>query len=137
MSNCIHFHNPEVRFTAKEFDVASFRERWERLKEQNPNFMSGGDEENREAEYYQKEADRYFCWFLTLNSRFDAGDVIISFGEGYSTHTWRDFRYTMSHLLAPYLKRFKTHTFKLSDEFDGFESCFHETVVFKPRRKVA
>ncbi len=124
MSNCIDFHNPEVFFGADEIDLATYRERCERLKGLNPMVAC--------QHQFQSEEDRNFAWFLARNSRFIEDGVVIRFGEGYSSHTWRDFEYTVKYLLGPYMRRLKAHTFKLSDEFDGFSSRFSETVVFKP-----
>ena len=128
MSNCIHFHNPEVFFSAAEFQVSDFRSRCERLKSFLPWKMPDATDEER--------AEQYFVWYLACNSKFTQDGVMVSFGEGHSTHTHRDFRYTVEYLLAPYMKRNKVHTFVLSDEYDGFKSKFRQMVVFRRKKEV-
>ena len=128
MSNCIQFHNPEVFFSAKEIDLPAYRERCDRLRNSDPRNMPGKTDQERE--------DKSFAWFLSSNSDFRADGVVIRFGEGNSSHTHRDFRYTILCLLSPYMKRFKAHVFVLSDEYDGFSTRFRETFVFKPNRSI-
>ena len=127
MSNCIHFHDPEVFFSAQEIDLPAFQKRCARLRNEVPQLMSDGTTQERE--------DQNFAWYLSSNSFFAEDGVTIQFGEGNSTHTHRDFRYTVAYLLAPYMRRFKAHTFTLSDEYDGFQDRFKHTVVFKPAKR--
>ena len=55
--------------------------------------------------------------------------VLIRFGEGRSSHTWRDFKWLLS-VLKPFFKKPCSYRFKLRDEYDGFAKVFPCVVDF-------
>jgi len=65
--------------------------------------------------------ERVAWWFLSGNTKFANGGVVIFLGNGRSTHTWRDLKATL-YTLGTFCKRPKTLRFQVSDEFDGFET---------------
>ncbi len=112
MSNCIELHNYEVVFSQDEFDVETYLKVLEEHKEHKRT----------------PELDDSFCWFLRDNSSVKTNtdgikSIIIRFGKGQSSHTWRDFKWTIWYL-NQFIKKPKTHTFTASDEFDGFNQLF-------------
>lgn len=112
MSNCIELHNCEVEFTEDEFDVEAYIKVMENSKV-SPKAPSLGDN---------------FAWFLADNSIVKANtngtkSIIIRFGRGRSSHTWRDFRWVVWYL-NQFIKKPKAHIFTAADEGDGFDNLF-------------
>lgn len=119
MSNCIELHQHVVTIPKDRFDVDSF----EKLREKYKNGSKTPDSSVGFDEYI-------YCWFLRDNSRVDEnGNLVIEFGKGNSTHTWRDFRQTLW-LLNPFFKLPVVHIFMVADEMDGFDSIGPLTVHF-------
>ena len=112
MSNCIDIELSLVTLTSKEFRVRDYKELIESHK---PHLEQDFD------------VDDAVCWFLTDNSFFKDDSVTIAFGRGRSGHTWRDFRWTIW-FLNQYFLAHVSHTFLISDEYDGFETQFPVTV---------
>lgn len=113
MSNAIDLKNNEVEFTSDEFDVAGFAEI------------------HRQHELHTKadlESSDLFCWFIRFNFKYERNKVIIRFGDGQSSHTWRDFAQTIN-FLKSFMKREKKHTFKISDE-NNFKEYFNKEIIF-------
>ncbi|KKK81234.1 hypothetical protein LCGC14_2815560, partial [marine sediment metagenome] len=62
-------------------------------------------------------------WFFSYrNVSVDNMGVVVRFGEGQSSHTWRDFDHLLDYIIKPIMKRSKVHVFCTRDECDGFES---------------
>jgi hypothetical protein len=84
MSNCISLNAPPVRLTAMQIDVVALKTLVQRVKDL------------REPPSCDTDGDGYIAWWFLSHAQFD-GDkmVFIEFGDGRSTHTWRDFGATM------------------------------------------
>ena len=119
MSNCIELYpsTAKVLFLPHEIDGVALKAKLDTIPAENP---AG---EGKDSKYW---------WFLNhQNVKFqDNGSVQIHFGRARSSHTWRDFRYTINQLLNPYMKSKKFHRFVAGDEYDGFESRFYINVTF-------
>lgn len=111
MSNCVQLHKHVVNFTADEIDIDRFAQMLEEHKD-HPRTPPVED---------------IFCWFLRDNSMVKDGVLTIRFGEGRSTHCWRDLAHTIW-LLNPLIRKQKIHTFLIADESDGFDSVGSVTV---------
>jgi hypothetical protein len=112
MSNCIKIHNYAVHFYPDEFDIKSFKKEIE---------------EHKSHDILQVEDT--FCWFLRDNSSVLTNGVVIEFGQGRSSHTYRDFKQTVRHL-SKFMLRDKVCTFDISTEGDGFDQISKMRVRF-------
>lgn len=133
MSNCIELRRSAVYFGGFDLDIPAFMAQVQRVKEM------------KNAPGYDNEAacnDSVFWWFLgdniscgncTVASRKFEG-VVVEFGKGRSTHTWRDF-YATCRAISKYMKRPKTHNFLVADEYDGFATWGALKVQFGPGMK--
>jgi hypothetical protein len=82
MSNCIDFNSPPVRLTGMQIDVPALKALVEKVK----------DLEKAPAEW----GDENIAWWFLSHAEFDGNkSVLIDFGNGRSTHTFRDFGATM------------------------------------------
>ena len=122
MSNCIQLvDNESVVFTPDEIDVDAFKA------------LVASSKKHDYKQPFTPEIGKANCawWFLETNHHvIDGKGVMIEFGCGRSSHTWRDFRGLLS-TLAPLMKKAKYHTFWASDEFDGFKDVFKIKLNFK------
>ncbi len=110
MSNCVEIKRQDVWFGAEEIDIPKFRELVDRvnLLPQPPDGL--------------KDRDGYFAWwFLSSNVEFGLAGLVIHFGRGRSSHTWRDLQGTLM-VLGQFMLKPKKHVFRIADELDGFES---------------
>ncbi len=116
MSNCITLRNNEVFFSKEEIDMVKLRALLDSVpKEYDKARSIGGDIETA-------------WWYLSENTVLDDNGAIITFGEGNSSHTWRDFRGLINSVLKPLMLKEKTHTFRAHD--DGFPGWGSLIVVF-------
>lgn len=130
MSNCIQFDAPLVLFRNSEFDVAKF-----------VNFMSQPEVTQRYETKYGSppsygdpgyNADVNIAWWFVHGAwRMDEGGkgVWISFGNGRSSHTNRDFK-TLVIWLRQFMLMPKQKVFAIRDEFDGFRKRYRMEVNF-------
>lgn len=125
MSNCIQIYNHTVTFTAEEINIHAYR-----------NLMAEAARLGEPGPVDGTPFNVYIAWwFLEKNSTVTDEAVTIKFGQGRSTHTWRDFRQLYKRTLPDLLTQSKGHIFKLSSEDDGFCSVFDYPVVFYSKRK--
>lgn len=111
MSNCIQILNPEIRFPYPYFDTQRFAICWAQVPDEMPEF---DDPKNG------------WWWFLSTNVIFEInGDVRILLGQGRSSHTHRDLRWTLIQLAKFVLRDTDVHVI-MKDEYDNFESIFIE-----------
>ena len=119
MSNCITLHKNRVLFMYHELDADGLEELLNRAHEMPP------------GERSEAEADANAAWwFLQANTVFGPMGVEIAFGQGRSSHTWRDFRWLLR-MLSKYVLKAKTHRFLAADESDGFDQTFWLPVDFQ------
>lgn len=113
MSNCISLADNRVEFQYGEIDSAKLEQLIAPHKEHG----------------YPPNSEDWVCWFLRDNTSFDmGGGVTIRFGEGQSSHTWRDFRYIILQL-KEYMLTDKWHEFQVEDE--GFPGWGPMRINFK------
>lgn len=105
MSNCIELRRSVVLFTATEIELTKFKELIDQSKD---------DDKNK----FEDTVKYLVRWFLWRNTEFVTDSVIVQFGEGESSHTFRDFRQTINLVLKPLMKKSKTHTFQAKDSDD-------------------
>ena len=115
MSNCIELANHVVTFTTSEIDVERFR-----------NFLYSIPKTEPEGHDVGNGA----WWYLAQNTDFVSDKVVIRFGCGRSSHTWRDFRYVVNKIILPFMKGKKSHRFSCRDESDGFAKAYPLEVTF-------
>lgn len=72
---------------------------------------------------------RIAWWFLSSNVEFQDDCIIVFFGDGRSTHTWRDFNATIN-LINKFVKNDFSHSMYVSDESDGFETIVPLLIKF-------
>ena len=121
MSNCIDIEQrSKVRFEPWEIDAEGLRALLKRAEaEVNHDNCVGEDVEGKL---------KIAWWFLSINTQFKrTGAVEIRFGDGRSSHTWRDLRGTFQ-VLSEFVKIPKSHGFICSDESDGHEAWFRMVV---------
>jgi len=122
MSNCISVRNSKVVFGPGEVDSAAL------LKELGKH--SGCDREDEHA----NDDDQWACmearWFLIPgdNLRMEGDNLVVEFGHGKSTHTWRDFKATCL-FMDRFMKGSKSHVFRLCDE-DAPTDYFDQVINF-------
>ena len=118
MSNAIFLRNNTVEFGSDEFDFSAYseihRQHWNHSKESK-----------------DLAVEDFFCWFLKENTEYKKDKVIIKFGEGKSSHTWRDFSQVIN-FFVPLMKKEKKHIFRISDESSMF-SFFSQEIIFGRR----
>lgn len=115
MSNCIDLRDNVVRFTSADIDIDALFVLLGRVSDTRP---SDAQVEENAAWWYLKT-----CTVLKGD-----GSVHISFGEGRSTHTWRDFEHLINFVINPLMKRHKSHTFLVKE--DGCRGFGRWTVTF-------
>ena len=120
MSNCVSLRNHKVFFSKDEIDIAKLKA-----------LMDSVPETLKQAELLDKEdngnrVDTF--WFLDGNV-FNLGEgVLIEFGNGRSSHTWKDFLRLVNVIINPLMIKEKSHSFKAKSE--GFTSWGNLVVVF-------
>jgi len=121
MSNCIEIEQRgKVRFEPWEIDARGLKALIERAEVE----VNGENSMSDEVDWKLRIA----WWYLSINTQFKrSGAVEIQFGEGRSSHTWRDIRGTFK-LLSEFVKLPKYHGFICSDESDGHETWFRMVV---------
>ena len=113
MSNCINFVNPKVFFPCTVLNQAALKAAIEKAQ----------TEINRENcvtfEDDGKSDSRCLWWYVSDVQYNDQGTVIV-FGQGRSSHTWRDFQW-----LLKVLSKFMMQEMELSMQVDdeGFGRC--------------
>lgn len=122
MSNCISLSNESVFFKKDEIDLLKLKE----VLDATPHTLA-------ECEVLDKtdKGWRAFCWwFLKDNTHIALGDTgaVIKFGEGRSSHTWRDFRGIVNHVIKPLMLKNKVHVFQVEDE--GFPGWGDLPIIF-------
>lgn len=123
MSNCIQLYHTrqatdKVVFFRDEIDVEGFKAflaRAERSRSDDPPV----EEREREMAW----------WFLQANTLVDHRGAVIRFGQGRSSHTWRDLRGTVD-ILKRFVKKTKYHRFVATDEADGHRKAFWLDIEF-------
>jgi hypothetical protein len=80
-----------------------------------------------------KSGDGYIAWWFLSTADFDsAGNVSVVFGQGRSSHTWRDFRGTLG-VLAKFARRSIRLTFTLRDiDWDNNSRPGPFTITLEP-----
>jgi hypothetical protein len=131
MSNCIEFvSGSSVSFSPDEIDC----EELEKFLQPLVSFSEADFQKIRERRALTTEL---VCgwWFLALNTDLwhdHEGlftEVIIKFGEGRSSHCWRDFQGTLE-VLSQFMLREKHRTLVVSDEGDGYKTRHAVDVEF-------
>lgn len=102
MSNCIDIHNSRLELSKEIFNIPGFKEWFNK------------------QEVKDKGGYTHFYWFLSNNTTIKEDKVIIEIGRGFSSHTWRDFRWLVW-VLNPFFIKPIRHIFKIADECDGFD----------------
>ena len=120
MSNCISLRNREVLFSKDEIDFVKFQV-----------LMDSVPKTFKEAEILDKEdngnrVDAF--WFLDGNVFNLSEGILIEFGNGRSSHTWKDFLRLINIVMKPLMLKEKSHSFKAKSE--GFTSWGNLVVVF-------
>lgn len=131
MSNCIKIEM-KARVDFKPYEIDSIglynfiKEANEKVNRKNCVKYEGTDKDSPGNNYIAA------WWFLTGNVEFrKTGSVTIWFGESNrSSHTWRDFRYTLK-VLSSFVKTTKWNNFGISDEYDGYETIERYAVNLK------
>ncbi len=124
MSNCIRLTRNKVTFTADDIDIAKVVDLMSCAKYPHP-YPDINDKEGLRAM-------GAWWWFSKANVYVDPQGryVTVNFGEGHSSHTWRDFGWLLNQI-KDMMKRSVIHTFYIRDEYDGFRSIGPFTVNFK------
>jgi len=124
MSNCIEFrkNSQRVHFTSKQLDIPAFLEEAAKHRDHEYPFDLGD------------QGQCGFCWFVRSNYELQYAlgkpwAIVFYFGEGQSSHTWRDFRWLLHHL-NQYILQPKDHTFWLADESDGYREVGYMAVTW-------
>lgn len=115
MSNCIEIKQKVVHFEPDEINAMGLAQ-----------LIAEADQLGRDKimeAIRDPGMGKYFLawWFLSKNTEFHDKGVTITFGNGRSGHTWRDFEQTIR-LLIKYVKKPKIHRFTIFDEYDDFET---------------
>lgn len=122
MSNCIRLTKNRVIFTADEIDISKVLD-----------FVSSAKYPAVYPDINDKEGLRAmsaYWWFSERNVELHGSYIIVNFGEGHSSHTWRDFRWLLNEI-AKMMKKAKYHTFYVRDEFDGFKEVGRLNINFQ------
>lgn len=126
MSNCIILHSPKNRvfFPSAAIDRAGLAKLLTAASEQPlmPLWEPNDSEETSRA--------KTAWWFLLGAVDFCEEGVLIRFGEGHSTHTWRDFK-ALLQVLRPFIQHQRSKVFRCSDESDGCRAVYKLNVDFK------
>ena len=124
MSNCVTIESRHsVEFRPGQIDSERFRDFLARC-EQEVNYN------NRSKDGVDRRLQMGW-WFLSSNTTFKIrGGCTIYFGQGRSSHTWRDFQGTIQ-LISEFVTADKGWYFIMSNEFDGFASKFKVRVDFR------
>ncbi len=101
MSNCIKVINNKLSFTIDHFDIIGFKNLIDEaeLKINNENCSKYGDEATNTL--------IAVWWFLSKNTKITPYEVMITFNEGRSSHTTRDFK-----IILNIISKFITKPFK-------------------------
>ena len=123
MSNCIDLRDNVVRFTSADIDIDALFA----LLAKVPDALPQGDTGELTTAW----------WYLkTCTVLMGDGTVHIAFGQGRSSHTWRDFHGLVNRVINPLMKRRKSHTFKVRDEdargFGRWTVTFGEYMSYHP-----
>lgn len=122
MSNCVDIEDYEkVLFNSEDINVSALKELIDTSEKEVTPKTSVSDNVDVDK--------RIAWWFLNKNTIFYENAVLIHFGEGRSTHTFRDLQSTII-VLQKFMKSEKTHRFLASEEGDGFMSKFYIDVNF-------
>jgi hypothetical protein len=120
MSNCISLRNSEVLFSKDEIDFVKLKV-----------LMDSVPETLKQAELLDKEDDGNRTdsfLFLDGNTIIKPDGVFIEFGNGRSSHTWKDFLRLVNVVIKHLMIKEKSHSFKVKSE--GFTSWGNLVVVF-------
>lgn len=119
MSNCIEFikGTGTVRFSPDVIDGSRVQEYLIRARKSEGKHVW---EDWKTDE--QKFEDNLWWFFNEKNVSIDFAGVLVRFGEGQSSHTWRDLKYTLNYIIKPLMLQSKLHWFIITDEYDGFEA---------------
>ena len=112
MSNCVNIYTDTV-LDPKVFDCSLLMK----------NVQSAGQMRTCPKDF----EGSVMWWFLFGAVKIDAGDTIIEWGSGRSTHTWRDLRHVatvLSRYVYPKVEGFVYLPMRMSDESDGFTSAY-------------
>lgn len=125
MSNCINIVKGTyvVRFSSDIIDVGKVREYLKRAEESDnaaSGLAFGGSPQD--CNEFKTFSNNLWWFFSHRNISIDAMGVVVRFGEGESSHTWRDFRWVLDCVIKPIMKGSKVHVFTTEDEYDGFKS---------------
>lgn len=119
MSNCIEIVKESniVRFNSDDIDIGKVKEYLKRADQSKDKHVweEGKSEEDRFN-------DNLWWFFSHSNVSIDDMGVVVRFGEGESSHTWRDFDWVLNYVIKPIMKRSKVHVFCTTDEFDNFQT---------------
>jgi hypothetical protein len=108
MSNCVDIKNPVVRIPNHLIDTAGLRGLI--ASAEDAPYIHEDPPEVKDA----KGDRRMAYWFLDGNVLFTRDEVIIEFGAGRSTHTFRDFEGTIQ-TLRKFIRGPFSYTFQVSD----------------------
>ena len=113
MSNCIRIvYKAKISLKPDQVDTEGLRKLIEEAEKKV-------DDNNCMSKDVRPEL-KMSWWFLSLNTIFKPkGGVDIIFGEGRSTHTWRDFRGALQ-VLSQFIKVPVQVRFGIKDEFDSY-----------------
>lgn len=129
MSNCISIRDGAVTFSPQEMNLPALLLALEVHKDCKGFELHGRD---NEMEWACQNAQ----WFLVKGRNLEVSTrgVRVTFGDGNSSHTWRDFRGTVL-FLNKFMLRTKTHVVSLRDDDMGGGSFGRSTVIFSPNEK--
>jgi hypothetical protein len=120
MSNCIYIYNPTVQFKPSEINISGLLSLLNSVKTIT---------DSKDLDLLTPDQCMAW-WYLTGNTSYVNGKLYIHFGQGRSSHTWRDFRGTLR-VLSKFVIQPKSNIFTMSDEYDGHKTRFHCIVDFK------
>lgn len=121
MSNCIWLGNNVVKFHPWEIDRDKLKSILDNLPKECPDGINLT---------LESVIGYYAWWFLKENTIFQKNGIVkIRFGEGRSTHTWRDFRGLVNQVIKPLMLCPKIHTFIAKD--DGWPGRFQIIADFQ------
>lgn len=116
MSNCIHIDTPRLVLSYSQVDASGLHDLVNRVIDLP------------DAPDWQSDPDGNCAWwFLSTNVEFTPKGVTITFGQGRSSHTNRDFRYTLM-ILSKFMMQSVKVRFTTRDEYDNFEAKNYEVV---------
>jgi hypothetical protein len=120
VSNCVEIvRNADVIFTSEDLNISALK----------ADILQYGHSESP-PDPRECPVAFYCYWFLARNTDFSDDSVVIRFGEGRSSHTWRDLG-GLVRFMGKYMKKTKKHTFIVTDEIDDFQSRERYSVAFE------